>query len=93
MFDAMDVDSGYVVSDDDTGADREYCRVKFCPLHEECSKNSWDKVTSWSYLGLEQVIANVREHLLNSDLHKYRWSHTTGTWKSTRSWKNVMSSS
>ena len=69
------MDSGFVPSDDDTGEDRMYWRVKYCPCHEECSKNSWSKVSSWSYASLEQVVSNVKEHIVNSDLHKYRWSH------------------
>ena len=66
---AMDVDSAFAPSDEDTLEDRHYWMASACPCREQCSASSWGRVLKYSYLNDEVVRGHIQEHLTSSSLH------------------------
>ena len=40
----MENDSAWVDSDEDDGSERGLFYINQCPLHQQCSKRSWEKM-------------------------------------------------
>ena len=63
------IDSFYVDETIDSGGSRFYFKAKKCPFAHECSKNSWDRAKTTSFLSEEDVRQGIYEHLVHSGRH------------------------
>ena len=48
---------------------RVYWKIEGCPCAEKCSKQAWNKVWAWSFLGEDEVKRYVKHHLMRSSNH------------------------
>ena len=56
-------------TDDYDGFERPVWQVDRCPMECQCSRGAWKNAKAWSYVGPEQVLLYVKNHLLVSSLH------------------------
>ena len=65
----MDKDNFWVRREEDTEEDRTYFSVDACPAAEQCSTQSWQRVTR-SGFDQEALRSAIKQHLMASSLHQ-----------------------
>ena len=53
----------------DDKRDRNVLYAKQCPMHQNCSANSWARARPWSYDDPQGAILSTKQHLMKSSLH------------------------